>query len=147
MTNVAFTTALKEKNPYTGEWDDRYLVPAYECQAGQLLGHEYNLIYVCCSPKFNGVYRYPSNLTETYDKWMNNKKCCLYVDRFDCEKVAELKDLKKPETIRMVASLQDKWYKGEIKNHPEYKREKKPTWMTEWRETEAAKAALKKESK
>ena len=125
--NISFIYGPKEKNPYTGEWDNSYLVPAIKDQQGI-----WNYIVVTCCPSMNGVYIW-HNLNRKHCKpWMNGKLPCYYVPINICKYVPFDKlDMSKPQNqkiIEEVKKMQSKWYKGEVKGKDAYKK-KKPDWM------------------
>ena len=127
MNNISFIYGPKHKNPFTDEFDDKYLVPAIKDQQGV-----WNYIVVTCSPSYNGVYKWNHMDKKKCKPWMNGKLPCYYVPRDICKciKFDEL-DMSKPinqKIIEEVKKMQKKWYKGETKGHEEYKI-KKPDWM------------------
>lgn len=130
MNNIAYTYGPKLKNPETGEWDSKYLVPAVKDQQGV-----WNYIVVTCSPSYNGVYRWNKmqNIgTNKWKKWSNGKTICYYIPRDACKfKRFDELDMSKPvnqKLIEEVKKQQEKWFKGGVKGKDAYKK-KKPDWM------------------
>lgn len=124
---VAFITKPKFKDPFTGLWETNYFVPAVKYQLSYDSTVK-NSIVVCCSPEWNGVWQYDKNLKKNFITWMNGKLECYYVPIKDCTKIKDLDEIQNPVMINEVKALQEAWYKGKIKNHPEYKK-KRPEWF------------------
>lgn len=128
MENVSFIYGPKQKDPFTGEWNNKYLVPAVKDQQGEKV----NVIVVTCTPSMNGLYFWNAEKSSTYHKWMNGKKACYYIPVDECKyKKFEELDMTKEKNqwlIGEVKKQQAKWYKGEVKGKDAYKR-KKPDWM------------------
>ena len=124
MSNIAYIFRPKEKNPYTGNWDYEYLVPAVSKQKGK----KWNYVVVACSPQYNGVYAWDAS--KKYDTWQNGRMLCYYVPISECqfrtfdEISPELRKIIKPEVIK----LQEKWLNNQVKNR-NYIYKKKPDWM------------------
>ena len=125
--NISFIYGPKQKDPFTGEWNNKYLVPALKDQQSTI-----NFIVVTCTPSMNGVYCWKKAEDKQYKTWMNGKKPCYYIPIDDCvfKRFDEL-DMTKPINqwlIEEVKKQQEKWYKGEVKGRDAYKK-KKPDWM------------------
>ena len=125
ITNIAYIYNVKGKNPYTNEWDYRYLVPAVKDQQAKI-----NYVVVTCEPSKNGVYRWKKD--KKYDTWMNGKMKCYYIPIDDCD-FCSFEDLPDNEPnkklLEKVKKMQTKWLNKEVKNHNyDYKRGK-PSWM------------------
>ena len=125
--NIAFIANPKYKNPFTGKFSTDYFVPAVKNQI-PLSYSDNNAIIVCCSPTWNGAWEYDKKLVSTFKTWMNGKTECYYVPIECCTKVRDLDEITAPITRNEIINLQEAWYKGEVKNHPEYKN-KRPDWM------------------
>lgn len=125
--NISFIYGPKQKDPFTGEWNNKYLVPAVRDQQG-----DKNYIVVTCTPSMNGIYMWKGENRSKYRMWMNGKKPCYYIPVDDCvfrpfEDLDMTRDCNKA-LIAEVKKQQAKWYKGEVKGRDAYKK-KKPDWM------------------
>ena len=122
--NFAFIYRPKEKNPYNGNWDYEYLVPAVKNQKGK----NHNYIVVTCAPQYNGVYAWDAS--KKYDTWQNGKLLCYYVPRSECvyktfDEIPErMREMIKPEVIKQ----QKQWFTNQVKNR-DYTYKKMPSWM------------------
>ena len=129
--NVAFIYGPKEKNPYTGEWDYKYLVPAVKDQKGV-----WNYVVVTCTPSMNGVYswNHMQNMgNHKWKMWMNGKTPCYYIPKDEC-KFRRFEDLNPDHPLTKVIiegtkKQQEKWYKNEVKNRDYEYKKGKPDWM------------------
>ena len=91
-------------------------------------GREDNYVVVCCSPKFNGVYRWNPLNAEKYSSWKNGSLDCYCVPVKDCIYIKSLENLTNPDVIKHVKKLQKKWFENEVRNR-NYEYTKRPEWM------------------
>lgn len=91
-------------------------------------GDEYNYIIVTCSPKYNGVYKYPASNIKNYTLWNNKRLTCVCVPVDDCEKIGTLTDIKKPDSMNRVMKQQSNWFNNNVEN-VNHQYNEKPDWM------------------
>ena len=129
--NISFIYGPKRKDPFTGEWNDKYLVPAVKDQQGV-----WNFIVVTCTPSMNGVYRWNKmqNMgNHKWKTWKNGRTVCYYIPKDECtfKRFDEL-DMSKPvnqKLIEEVKKQQGEWLKNEVKNRNYEYKKGKPDWM------------------
>ena len=91
-------------------------------------GTEYNYITVTCSPKYNGIWKYPASNVKMYKHWKNKSIECLCVPITDCTFLQTLDSIKTESIRNKVKAQQQKWYKNQIQNR-DYNYNEKPTWL------------------
>ena len=122
--NVSYIYAPKGKDPFTGVWNNKYLVPAVDSSQGE----DINYIIVTCCPSLNGVWVCKAENYKNYKTWDNNGRLCYYVPIDDCEYKMSLEDLKNPPIINAIKNQQQRWWRGQVKGKEAHKRGK-PEWM------------------
>lgn len=91
-------------------------------------GKDNNYIVVTCSPKYNGVWKYPPQNVIKYDTWQNGNIKCVCIPISDCIKVRTLQEIVDPVMKKKIKEQQSLWYEGQIKNR-NYNYVERPEWM------------------
>lgn len=116
MNNCAFTWMPKWVSPFGDK--KVYFVPRIKDQKGQ----EWNYIVVCCSPSYNGLWKWPSKEAKHLMKWNNHGTMCYYVPVDICEFVKPIEDIQMLDVKKKAIETQRNWY---IYNHPK----RWPFWL------------------
>lgn len=103
-TNVAYTWQPKFVSPFGDK--EVYLVPRVNDQKGD----DYNYIVVCCSPSYNGLYKWPSKEAKNLKKFNNHGKWCYYVPFKICEFVKPLSEVQTKSNQEKIEQVQEAWY-------------------------------------
>ena len=76
------------------------------------MGKETNYIIVCCSPSYNGVWKYNVNPEKKYDIYKNKSLICQCVPTSDCEYIGGFEIIKDKDLLKEVKNEQKKWIKA-----------------------------------
>lgn len=74
-------------------WEPHHMTNCARVSVTDQQGTEENIVIICCSPGYNGVYKYPAEKKTSYDIWMNGKLACYCVPMRDLERCGNLADL------------------------------------------------------
>lgn len=114
--NVAYTWTPKWVSPFGDK--KVYFVPRIENQKGK----EWNYIVICCSPSYNGLWKWPAKEAKNLRKWNNNGRMCYYVPLDICEFVKPISEIQMTDVKQEALKTQENWY--------DYtKPQRWPTWM------------------
>ena len=83
------------------------------------MGKNVNYVVVCCSPEYNGVWKWHPERKSQYSIWNNNGQRCYCVPVSECEFVQTLESIKTPEIIKEIKKNQ-KAFCGEKRKREDF---------------------------
>lgn len=102
-------------------WQPHYMSDCFRVNVKKQRGYE-NYIIVCCSPSFNGLWKYEVEEGSEYDEVKNKSITCRCVPVSDCIYIGGFEKIKDKDLLKEIKNEQKKWLKATGK-------EKKPDWF------------------
>lgn len=92
-------------------WTPHFNSGCFRVDINKQKGKNVNYIIVCCSPSYNGVWKWRPEDSKYFAKWANNGIQCWCVPIEYCEKVQELNEITTPEIIKEIKKNQKAYIK------------------------------------
>ena len=92
-------------------WLPHFMTGCFRVAVNKQQGKESNYIIICCSPEYNGIWKWKTEDKKHFTKWTNNGTVCYCIPMEYCEKIQELEDIKNPELRREVRKNQENFCK------------------------------------
>lgn len=109
-------------------YQPHFKTECFRVDSNKQQGSHVNYIVVTCSPKYNGIWKYPAENIKQYKHWQNGKLDCICVPIKDCKKLQPLNTIRTESIKKQVKNQQEKWFKNQIKNR-NYDYVNKPEWI------------------
>ena len=87
-------------------WQPHFNTNCFRVAVKKQMGDKVNYIVVCCSPEYNGVYKWNPAGKKSFEIWDNNGQKCYCVPVGECEFVQTLESIKTPELIKEIKKNQ-----------------------------------------
>lgn len=102
-------------------WEPHYMSGCVRVDVNKQQSDDWNFVIVCCSPLYNGSYRWKGTDRDKWETVKNGKITCYCIPLTQLEKspksLHELPDIYKP----MIKQTQEDWFNfGKRKNRPDW---------------------------
>jgi hypothetical protein len=103
-------------------WQPKFITDEFIVDKRKLSGDEVNYIIVCCSPSYNGVWKFVRNKYKQYETYTNKSVICECIPIEECIFLGGLEGIKNKTIIKEIRNEQKKFLKMQG-------REDKPDWL------------------
>ena len=113
---------MKKYNNIAIIWQPHFITECFRVDKKKQMGKKTNYIVVCCSPSYNGVWKYDVDPDKTYEQVKNKSVICRCVPIDECEHIGGFEVITDKDLIKVIKNEQKKWFETNGKT-------KKPDWM------------------